>query len=192
MSPASDQSPDWKWGSRSKKKSSRSKKFFAEASKESETFRIGDCAVFKTVDDVSETEPYIGQIDSMWENSRNQKRVCVKWFYHDSETKKNNGPGLAKQLMPVSHFFFPAFVERPMSLYPTLFQGALFESNHYDENDMRTISHKCSVVPFDEYCKAKDINGKRPTAADKDHTLFYLAGFYDPIKRKISYHKKLP
>ena len=47
--------------------------------------------------------------------------------------------------------------------------GALFSSDHSDENDLQTISHKCVVVP-----------GSGRGAADSDLDTFYEAGEFDP------------
>lgn len=66
-------------------------------------------------------------------------------------------------------------------------QGALFESSHYDENDLQTISHKCEVVPFSEF-KAR--LAADPAKADKiyeNNDLYYLAGFHDPVEGTIKF-----
>ena len=64
-------------------------------------------------------------------------------------------------------------------------QGALFESNHVDENDVQTISHSCLVLPLAEYTvrrKPPDVNLNTEACYD----LFYLAGFYDPTSGHLS------
>lgn len=55
-----------------------------------------------------------------------------------------------------------------------LFQNALFESDHYDQNDVKSISHKCCVLPYDEFQK---IHG---SGCDDTSETFYFAGDYDP------------
>uniref|UniRef100_A0A8D8LQ97 Protein winged eye n=2 Tax=Cacopsylla melanoneura TaxID=428564 RepID=A0A8D8LQ97_9HEMI len=57
--------------------------------------------------------------------------------------------------------------------------GALFEACHFDENDIQTISHKCQVLSLDEYRTKLDSTGGDST------DLYYLAGQYDHINRKI-------
>lgn len=56
------------------------------------------------------------------------------------------------------------------------FQGALFQSPHFDENDVQTISHKCEVLSWSEY--------QQQTASENvedNNDTYFLAGTYDPI-----------
>lgn len=57
-------------------------------------------------------------------------------------------------------------------------QGGLFESNHLDENDVQTISHKCEVLSLDEYIKRLGKEPDQTVYENKD--VYYLAGSYDP------------
>lgn len=59
-------------------------------------------------------------------------------------------------------------------------QGALFEACHFDENDIQTISHRCQVLPLTDY-QLKLAETHDPT------DLYYLAGEYDHINRKIQF-----
>lgn len=71
------------------------------------------------------------------------------------------------------------------------FQGALFESNHVDENDVQTISHCCTVCSLDDYrllCKGKpDVNLNLDSTNNSGYDQFYLAGFYDPTSGHLSF-----
>ncbi len=63
-----------------------------------------------------------------------------------------------------------------------IFQGALFESPHTDENDVQTISHRCKVLPMKEYSRLMGSSSKKPP---KD--TYYLAGYYDPSNMTVSF-----
>jgi len=58
--------------------------------------------------------------------------------------------------------------------------GALFESSHYDENDIQTISHKCEVLAFSEF-KSR----RTELESEESEDIYYLAGEYDPVEGSI-------
>lgn len=71
-------------------------------------------------------------------------------------------------------------------------QGALFESNHADENDVQTISHCCTVSSLEDYqllCRGKpDVNlNLDANNQGSCYDQFYLAGFYDPTSGHLSF-----
>ena len=53
-----------------------------------------------------------------------------------------------------------------------LFQGALFESPHSDENDIQTISHRCVVMSCKDFSKRRN--------QELGPNTYYQAGYYDP------------
>lgn len=53
------------------------------------------------------------------------------------------------------------------------FQRALFQSPHFDENDVQTISHKCEVISYTDYRRG---NFDKLDSSD----VYYLAGTYEP------------
>lgn len=61
-----------------------------------------------------------------------------------------------------------------------LFQKALYQSCHEDENDVQTISHKCQVVGLEQY--EQMIKTKK---YQDSQDLYYLAGTYDPTIGRI-------
>ena len=63
-----------------------------------------------------------------------------------------------------------------------MFQGALYQSPHIDENDVQTISHRCEVISYFEY-KARKLS---PAEAD-NNDLYYLAGYYEPTVGMIKW-----
>ncbi|XP_053209033.1 trinucleotide repeat-containing gene 18 protein-like isoform X2 [Panonychus citri] len=158
---------EWNWSGPGIKKSTgkpKSKKtFYKEIIRGNELIKIGDCAVFYSRS--KPNLPYVGRIDSMWQSTNGSMIVRLTWFYHPEETKSH--PNL-KDL-----------------------KGALFESQHYDQNDVRTILHKCSVLPWEEYqSRLKDnpeINNNPQLPK-----LYYLAGYYDPISRKVQISPEIP
>ena len=68
-----------------------------------------------------------------------------------------------------------------------MFQGGLFQSPHTDENDVQTISHKCSVLPMKEYSRMmmNDPAKRRKTYPLSD--TYYLAGSYDPTSCAVTF-----
>jgi len=74
-----------------------------------------------------------------------------------------------------------------------IFQGALFESPHIDENDVQTIAKKCEVLPYEEYkekygaISGTNKTGKGSSGHKKSHMkgIYYLAGYYDPYTFKL-------
>ena len=68
-------------------------------------------------------------------------------------------------------------------------QGALFESNHFDENDVQTISHRCEVVTFKAYQRILQTDPKRIESVYENNDLYYSAGEYDPIVGTIRFEK---
>ncbi|XP_046744501.1 uncharacterized protein LOC124410294 isoform X2 [Diprion similis] len=146
----------WGWAGKGYRRpgaKGRAKKQFYKAIKRgSETIEIGDSAVFLSTG--RPDRPYIGRIKSMWETSSSNMIVKVKWFYHPEET-----------------------VGCPTNLkYP----GALFESPHTDENDVQTISHKCEVLPLEQYVEKLSKEPHRYLTIYDNNDIYYLAGYYDP------------
>lgn len=73
-----------------------------------------------------------------------------------------------------------------------IFQGALFESPHEDENDVQTISHKCKVLPLNAYTKKYGSDPKQYTSVYDNNDTFYLAGYYDPTVLQLKMEKNIP
>ena len=94
-------------------------------------------------------------------------------------------------------------------------QGALFESEHFDNNDVQTISHKCLVLPYRKYVEEKkrqarpeeggegETSTPSPSATavaavdteetDDDPTnIYYFSGLYDPLSGQISIDEEVP
>ena len=63
-----------------------------------------------------------------------------------------------------------------------LFQGALFRSDHEDENDVQTISHKCEVLKYEEFRRRKSSH-----SFDELSNMYYLAGSYQPTIGHIKF-----
>ena len=49
-----------------------------------------------------------------------------------------------------------------------------------DENDVQTISHKCEVLPLDEYTGKLGKEPHRYLTIYDNNDIYYLAGYYDP------------
>lgn len=73
-----------------------------------------------------------------------------------------------------------------------VFQGALFESPHEDENDVQTISHKCKVLPLNAYTQKYGPDPKQYTSVYDNNDTFYLAGYYDPTVLQLKMEKNIP
>jgi len=146
----------WSWGDPGRKESPRSRKLLHDCiEKDDEVLHVGDCAVFLSTG--RPDRPYIGQIESLWEAVAGM-RVRVSWFYHPSEVVGAAvGGGRVEDIKT---------------------KGALFSSNHCDDNDVQTISHKCNIVQIEEF---KDLLHSRKVDLESNDT-YYLAGEYDPVE----------
>uniref|UniRef100_A0A0K2UI60 Putative LOC100645596 [Bombus terrestris] n=1 Tax=Lepeophtheirus salmonis TaxID=72036 RepID=A0A0K2UI60_LEPSM len=138
-----------------------------------ETLSVGACAVFLSTG--RPDRPYIGRLESLWEaqgsNNLRNMRVKVRWFYHACETK-----GKSKEGNEVNNLKLP---------------GALFESYHYDENDVQTISHGCDVLPISEYFNKLSLEPARINTIYENNDLYYLGGNYDPVEEQIKFYPKV-
>ncbi|XP_035227287.1 BAH and coiled-coil domain-containing protein 1-like isoform X2 [Stegodyphus dumicola] len=146
----------WRWSGKSFRrpgaKGKAKKEFYRAIQRGKETIRVGDCAVFLSTG--RPHLPYIGRIETMWESWGGKMDVKVKWFYHPEETKSG------KKLSQI--------------------KGALFQSPHFDENDVQTISHKCEVLSWEEYQQKRHPENNYGSLFDNNDT-YFLAGTYDPI-----------
>jgi len=152
----------WRWAGHNYKRLGKGrarKDFYKTIQRGNETISVGDCAVFLSTG--RPDRPYIGRIESMWESWASSMVVKVKWFYHPEET-----------------------VGCPETLpYP----GALFESPHNDENDVQTISHKCEVLPLDNYKHRLSLEPHRLATIYDYNDIYYLAGYYDPTTTALRF-----
>ncbi|XP_061386304.1 protein winged eye [Musca vetustissima] len=139
------------------------KQFYKTIKRGKETITVGDCAVFLSTG--RPDRPYIGRIESMWENSCNNKIVRVRWFYHPEETT-----GCPKLKFP----------------------GALFESPHEDENDVQTISHRCEVLQFARYFNKFGSDSKQYQSIYDNNDTYYLAGYYNPRLQVLKLQDNIP
>ncbi|XP_059350502.1 protein winged eye-like isoform X1 [Daphnia carinata] len=158
----------WQWLGASFKKASKGKgrkEFYKAIHRGDEIIRVGDCAVFLSAG--RPDRPYVGRIELLWQSWGGSMTVKVRWFYHPEETCGGRR---------LTHLKIP---------------GALFESNHVDENDVQTISHCCTVSSLDDYrllCKGKpDVNLNLDATYSSGYDQFYLAGFYDPTSGHLSF-----
>ena len=66
-------------------------------------------------------------------------------------------------------------------------QGGLFQSPHTDENDVQTISHKCSVLSMKEYSRMVMTDTAKRRKLHSSSDTYYLAGSYDPTSCAVSF-----
>uniref|UniRef100_UPI00358ED3EA trinucleotide repeat-containing gene 18 protein-like isoform X2 n=1 Tax=Myxine glutinosa TaxID=7769 RepID=UPI00358ED3EA len=153
----------WKWSGKPTQrrgvKGKARKLFYKAIERGKETLRVGDCAVFLSAG--RPNLPYVGRIESMWESWGSNMVVRVKWFYHPEETCLNRKPNDGKR--------------------------ALYQSEHADENDVQTISHRCQVLSLAQYEQV--LRGKRNQS---DGDLFYQAGSYDPTTGVLLDNEGIP
>ena len=68
------------------------------------------------------------------------------------------------------------------------FQGALFESNHYDENDVQTISHRCDVLSFNKFKESgSQTSGNPPDSEEDSNDKYYLAGSHNAVEKTVQF-----
>lgn len=155
----------WRWSTKGHKRA-RGRILHREIVRdEEETLEVGDCAIFLSTG--RPDRPYVGRLESLWETSTGQMRVRVQWFYHASETEGTAAGGRRVQDLKMP--------------------GALFESSHFDENDVQTISHRCEVLPFFTYAKKIESDPARLKTIYENNDLYYLAGQHDPIEGTIQF-----
>ena len=147
----------WRWADTGRKLSPKSRRVYHNVlvrggQEDTETIAVGDCAVFLSTG--RPDRPYIGRIHSMWQTGTGNMRVQVMWFYHPAEVEGTVLGGGSLQ----------DITERT--------DNALFSSGHSDENDVQTISHKCTVLTSEVEAEA----GFRDEAE-----VYSLVGEYDPI-----------
>lgn len=119
-----------------------------------EVIRIGDSAELMPRDET--ILPFIAKIDGLWATGRGEMRVRVRWYYRLAETE-----GLPFELKDGDN--------------------ALFETDHFDENDVQSIYRSTKILSWTEYSQnhlnhVNKNNGAMPK-------IFYLAGYYDPVRR---------
>jgi hypothetical protein len=155
----------WAWADEGRKLSPKSRKVYHHTiERDGDRIHVGDCVVFLSTG--RPDRPYIGQIDSMWQNSSGNMRVQVMWFYHPAEVEGTAvGGGRVEDIKK---------------------NGALFSSLHSDENDVQTISHSCLVLPLAQFTTLT----KDTRQEDREDT-YYLAGQYDPVEGTIAFTQGL-
>lgn len=120
----------------------------------SEVIKVGDSAELMPRD--KKTLPFIAKIDALWANSKGEMKVRVRWYYRLSETR-----GKPKELEDG--------------------ENALFETDHFDENDVQSIHRTAKILSWTEYSRnfLGHINKSNTTAP----SVFYIAGYYNPVRQ---------
>jgi len=155
----------WTWADPGWRQSSKSRRLNHSVitkrpreGEEAQEVRVGDCAVFLSTS--RPDRPYIGRIHSLWQTAGGNMKVQVRWFYHPAEVEGTaEGGGRVQDLEVTSN--------------------ALFSSSHEDQNDVQTISHRCSLLELEEF--------KERLAASDTEDVYYLAGEYEPVLGVIKF-----
>lgn len=119
-----------------------------------EVLRVGDSAELIPRDE--SILPFIAKIDGLWATGRGEMRVRVRWYYRLVETEGE-----------------------PYELRDG--ENALFETDHLDENDVQSIYRATKILSWTDY--SKDNSGHVNKNNDNTPKIFYLAGYYDPVRR---------
>uniref|UniRef100_A0A6G1SHY3 Protein winged eye n=1 Tax=Aceria tosichella TaxID=561515 RepID=A0A6G1SHY3_9ACAR len=118
-----------------------------------EVLSVGDSAELMPRDE--SILPFIAKIDGLWATSRGEMKVRVRWYYRLVETEGE-------------HFDLKDG------------ENALFETDHFDENDVQSIWRTAKILSWTDYCKDHVGHVNKPSDGPK---IFYLAGYYDPVRR---------
>lgn len=118
-----------------------------------EVIKVGDSAELMPRDE--SILPFIAKVDGLWATGRGEMRVRVRWYYRLIETEGE-----------------------PYELKDG--ENALFETDHFDENDVQSIYRSTKILSWTEY--SKDHLGRVNKQTDRPK-IFYLAGYYDPVRR---------
>jgi len=148
----------WAWSDEGYKQSKRSRKVYHDIiEKDGETVVVGD-AVLLHSSDSGDGKPYIGRVDRMWETGTGKKKVLIRWLYHADQVEGVvQGGGRVEQIKT---------------------KGALFESNHCDENFVCSIYKTCNILSLAEVRQSQENN-------EDLSELYYLAGVYQPVQGNI-------
>ena len=95
----------------------------------------------------------------------------MTWYYHAEETKNGRH-----------------------SLEP---KGGLYLSDHGDENDVQTISHRCDVLSFARYAKrvkqlGLSFSELENSQLDDRDDLYYFGGYYKALEKITTYMRDNP
>jgi hypothetical protein len=161
----------WKWADKGQKRA-KGRTYHKVIQRKKEKLSTGDSAVFLSTN--CPDQPYIGRLEYMWETASGAKNVAVRWYYHLAEVdcvQDSDRKNLKKLKQP---------------------KGALFESNHYDENDVQTISHRCDVLSLDKFKigSANQKQGLAAAAADPEedsNDKYYLAGSHNAVEKTVQF-----
>jgi len=135
----------WRWADRGVVTSPRSKVLHhRQITDGTEVLEVGETAVF--LSKIWTELPYLGRIVDMWETVGCKMKVKINWLYHKEEV---TGGGDVQ-------------VER-----------AVFESSHFDDNNVQSISHKCRVTAYDSH--------NEPQQYD-----YCLVGHFDPVREIVT------
>lgn len=119
-----------------------------------EVLRVGDSAELMPRDE--SILPFIAKIEGFWATGRGEMRVRVRWYYRLVETE-----GEPSELKDGDN--------------------ALFETAHFDENDVQSIYRATKILSWTEY--RQNNMGHVNSNNDNSPKIFYLAGLYDPVRR---------
>lgn len=120
-----------------------------------EIIRVGDSAELMPRD--KKTLPFIAKIDSFWATSKGEMKVRVRWYYRLSETR-----GEPKELEDGTN--------------------ALFETDHFDENDVQSIHRSARILSWSEYSR-NYLGHVNKTNTNASPSVFYVAGYYNPVRQ---------
>ena len=102
--------------------------------------------------------PYLGKIVDMWATVRGRMKVRINWLYHKDEVCGLLGNGSRVEDVDVD--------------------GAVFESSHFDDNNVQSISHKCSVTKITD-----------KIANQHKHYDYCALGSFDPVTGHLIYYQ---
>lgn len=119
-----------------------------------EVIRVGDSAELMPRDE--SILPFIAKIDGFWSTPKGEMRVRVRWYYRLIETEGDS-----------------------YELHDG--ENALFETDHFDENDVQSIYRSTKILSWTDY--EKNHLGHVNKNEDNITKIFYLAGYYDPVRR---------
>lgn len=135
---------------RSKRHGRTYRDYYTSIRRGQEVIKVGDTAELMPRDE--SILPFIAKIDGLWATGRGEMRVRVRWYYRLIETGGE-----------------------PFELQDG--ENALFETDHFDENDVQSIYRSTKILSWTEYSKI-DLEQN-----DTTPKIFYLAGSYDPVRR---------
>ena len=127
---------------------------------------MGDHAVF--LSKFWSRLPYLGKIVDLWQTSGGRMKVKINWLYHKDEVGEIFIVRNAQCFLSLQ---VDGLAVGGGKVEDVVVARAVFESSHFDDNNVQSISHKCRVI------KSSD--------KTDEHYDYCTVGHFDPVEGSV-------